>query len=127
MKFTITAEQRDALHDQIVDRMSGIGDFELAIRMENYDTAERIGREYADDLRLLLDDLRIGNGDGESVELQTPPEVLRRVLVRLHDLAARHAAGLVVELAEARRLEERNRFVIEASQHVLDQLEEIAE
>jgi hypothetical protein len=76
----ITAAQRDALYDQILDRLSGIGDIEVAIQARDYEHAERIGREYSDDLRLLLDDLGIGEGDGGSVELNTPPEVLRRVL-----------------------------------------------
>ena len=73
MSLTITAAQRDALYDQILDRLSGIGDIELAIQAENYDDAERIGRDYSDDLRLLLDDLGIGEGDGEPVELTTSP------------------------------------------------------
>jgi hypothetical protein len=80
MSLAITAAQRDALYDQILDRLSGIGDIEVAIQSENYDAAERIGREYSDDLRLLLDDLGIGDGDGEPVELTAPPEVLRRIL-----------------------------------------------
>jgi hypothetical protein len=75
---TVTAAQRDALYDQILDRLSGIGDIEVAIRAENYDAAERIGREYSDDLRLLLDDLGVGDGGGGPVELTVPPEVLRR-------------------------------------------------
>jgi hypothetical protein len=65
MSLTITAAQRDALYDQILDRLSGIGDIELAIQLENYDAAERLGREYSDDLRLLLEDLGIGDGSGE--------------------------------------------------------------
>ena len=32
MSLTITAAQRDALYDQILDRLSGIGDIELAIQ-----------------------------------------------------------------------------------------------
>ena len=52
--ITITVEQRDALYDQILDRLSGIGDIELAIQTENYEGAERLSQEYVDDLRLLL-------------------------------------------------------------------------
>jgi hypothetical protein len=82
MGLTITAAHRDALYDQLLDRLSGIGDVEQAIEAENYDEAECIGRGYSDDLRLLLDDLGIGDGDGGPVELTTPQEVLRRVLPR---------------------------------------------
>ena len=41
MSLTITAAQRDALYDQILDRLSGIGDIELAIRAGKLRDAER--------------------------------------------------------------------------------------
>ncbi len=123
MTLTITAAQRDALHDQILDRLSGIGDVELALRAENFDTAERLGREYSDDLRLLLDDLGLGNGSGEPVELTAPPEVLRRVLPRLSELAKRHTASLEPEWTEAGEMKERNRLVSEACEAVLADLD----
>ena len=119
MSATITAAQRDALYDQILDRLSGIGDIEVAIQAENYDAAERLGREYSDDLRLLLDDLGIGGGNGEPVELTTPPEVLRRVLPRLRELAINHTASLEPEWAEVHEVKERNRLVSEACEAVL--------
>jgi hypothetical protein len=120
---TITAAQRDALYDQILDRLSGIGDIELAIQAENYDDAERIGRDYSDDLRRLLDDLGIGDGDGKPVALVTPPDVLRRVLPRLRERAEKHSASLEPEWSEARSLEERNRLVSEACEAVLADLD----
>jgi hypothetical protein len=119
MGLTVTAAQRDALYDQILDRLSGIGDIEVAIKAENYGDAERIGREYSDDLRLLLDDLGVGEGAGVPVELNTPPEVLRRVLPRLRDLALEHTAGLEPEWTEIHGLRERNRLVSEACETVL--------
>jgi hypothetical protein len=122
MSLAISAEQRDALYDQILDRLSGIGDIELAIGAERYEEAERIGREYSDDLRLLLDDLGIGAG-GEAVELTSPPEVLRRVLPRLRRIAEGHTAGLQAAFAEAREIERRNRLVAEACTSVLEGLE----
>ncbi len=123
MTLTITAEQRDALHDQIFDRLSGIGDVGLAVRAENFDTAERLCREYSDDLRLLLDDLGFGDGSGEPVELTSPPDVLRRVLPRLRDLAVSHSATQEEEWIEAREMEERNRLVTEACRSVLADLD----
>lgn len=122
MSHTITAAQRDALYDQILDRLSGIGDIELAIQAEDYGAAERIGREYSDDLRLLLDDLGVGAGDGEPVELTAPPELLRRALPRLREIAMNHTASLEPEWAEARHLRERNRLVSEACDAVLANL-----
>lgn len=41
MTLTVTAEQRDALYDQILDRLSGIGDIEMVVQAENFDVAER--------------------------------------------------------------------------------------
>jgi hypothetical protein len=119
MNLTITAAQRDALYDQILDRLSGIGDIEVAIQAENYADAERIGGEYSDELRLLLDDLGIGEGDGEPVELTAPPEVLRRVLPRLRELADNYTAGLESEWVEVSETIERNRLVCEACEAVL--------
>jgi hypothetical protein len=118
MSLTITAVQRDALYDQILDRLSGIGDIEVAIQAERYEAAERIGREYSDDLRL-LDDLGIGDRNRDPVELTAPPEVLRRVLPRLRELAERHTSGLEPELIEVSQVVERNRIVSEACESVL--------
>jgi hypothetical protein len=126
MSPAITARQRDALYDQILDRLSGIGDIEIAIRAEKYDAAERIGREYSDDLRLLLDDLGIGDGSGEPVKLTAPPEVLRRVLPRLRELAENHTASLEPQWVEAREVKERNRLVSEACGAVLADLNGMA-
>ena len=123
MTLTITAAQRDALYDQILDRLSGIGDIELALHKEDYETAERLGQEYCDDLRLLLDDLGFGEGSGEPVELSSPADVLRRVLPRLRQLAERHAASQEPEWVEVNELRERNRLVSEACGTVLDALD----
>jgi len=124
MSLTITAAQRDALYDQILDRLSGIGDIEVAIRIENYESAATLSREYSDDLRMLLDDLGFGGGTGEPVELTSDPDVLRRVLPRLRELAERHTASLKPQWAEARQIEERNRLVTEACETVLAGLED---
>jgi hypothetical protein len=124
MTPTITPEQRDALYDQILDRLSGIGDIWLAVCAENYDAAQRLGREYSDDLRLVTDDLGWGGGSGGTIELSTPPDVLRRAFSRLHDAALSHSASLEAEWVEAREMEKRNRLVTEACQSVLADLED---
>jgi hypothetical protein len=126
MSLTITAAQREALYDQILDRLSGIGDIALAIQAEKYADAERIGREYCDDLRFLLDDLGIGEGDGEPVELSAPAEVLRRILPRLRERADNYTAGLEPEWVEVSEMMERNRLVSEACEAVLAGLQDTA-
>jgi hypothetical protein len=124
MSLTITREQRDALYDQIFDRLSGIGDVWLAASMASYETATRLGREYSDDLRLVLDDLGWGDGSSGTVELTTPPDVLRRTLIRLRDAAVSCDSAQQEERARVRAEEERNRLVVEACQQVLTDLDE---
>lgn len=120
---TITAEQRGALYDQILDRLSGIGDIWLAVCAENYDAADRLAQTYADDLRLVLDDLGWGEGQADTIELTTPPDILRRVLTRLRDMAVGLDAGQQKERAEVQESEERNRQVVEACREVLADLD----
>jgi hypothetical protein len=123
MTVTISAEERDALYDFLLDRLSGIGDVALAKRRGDHETARRLGREYADDLRL-LDGLGLGPGKGENVSLRTPPEVLRRALPRLGEQAHRHNAGHESERAELDQLRTRNRLMEKACRDVLVELGE---
>jgi hypothetical protein len=120
----LSAAHRDALYEQILDRLSGIGDVWLAASVEDFDTAGRLGRGYSDDLRLILNDLGWGGGLGRTIELTTPPEVLRRVISRLQDSAAGQREGEEAEWARTREMEERHRLVAEACQTVLAGLED---
>lgn len=86
-KLTITSEQRDALYEGILDHLSGIGDLWIAVESGNLSRANRLGHEFSDDLRFVLDDLGFGEGTGATIELKTPPDVLSRVLSRLESQA----------------------------------------
>lgn len=120
----ITGEERDALYGQLLDRLSAIGDIEVAIESKNYGIADRIGREYTDDLRLLLDDLGLGErGRDEQIELSSPPDLLLRVLPRLRKAAERNAESLDPELSAAEAMRKRDRLVSEACTAVLDELD----
>lgn len=123
MSLTISAEQRDALYDQIFDRLSGIDDVWLAVSMGDYEAAERLGREYSDDLRLVLDDLGWGDGPGGAIDLTAPPDILRRAFTRLGDAALHLDADQQQERAEVREAEKRNRLVVEACRQVLTSLD----
>jgi hypothetical protein len=123
MALTITKEQRDALYDQIVDRLNGIGDVWLAVCARDYEAAQRLARDYSDDLRLVVDDLGWADGPAEPIELTTPPDVLRRVFGRLYDAAASHSAGLQHEWAEVGEMRRRNRLVTEVCQSILVELD----
>jgi hypothetical protein len=119
----ISAAHRDALYDQILDRLSGIGDVWLAVSAKDYEAATRLGREYSDDLRLLLDDLGWGDGPGRSIALSAPPDVLRRVFSRLRETAASQRLSEEPAWAEVREFEDRNRLVTEACETVLGELD----
>jgi hypothetical protein len=121
---TITHAQRDAVYDQILDRLSGIDDIWIAASKADFETADRLGREYSDELRIVLDDLGWGDGPGpEAIELTTAPDVLRRLFGRMRDSAAGERERRQAGWLETRQLEERNRLVGEACEAVLARLD----
>ncbi len=122
MSITVTAEQGNALCDQILDRLSGIGDIWLAVREGNYDDARRLWRQYSDDLTLLAD-LGWGEGTGEAVELTTPPKVLRRALSYHCHRALMLDASEVPRRAELRECKERNGLVVQVCRRLLAELD----
>ena len=123
MPATITARQRDALYDQMLDRLSGIGDIELAARSEDFERADRLGREFADELVLICDDLGWGAGpENDRIELKTSPDVLQRMLGRLRQAGLSEREAQEATWSESRALDERNRLVVEACTEVLGEL-----
>jgi hypothetical protein len=118
----ITAAERDALYEQIFARLSGIDEVWMAVEAEDYARADRVGREFSDDLRLILDDLGWGTGSGEPLELVTPPDVLRRVCTRLRGRAEALRETEEEERAESRQREEQTQRVLETCRRVLGEL-----
>lgn len=123
MTLTITAEQRNALYEQISEGLSGVDGIWLAVRAENYEDADRLARQYSDGLRLICDDLGWGERPEDRIELRTPPDVLRRVLGRLRNEALAREASEQQERAEARESERRNQLVAETCRLVLADLD----
>jgi hypothetical protein len=120
---TISAKQREALYTQVLDHLSGVGDLWLAIDAGDYQQADTLGRAFADDLRLLLDDLGWPDrtdlpADGR-VELTMAPEDLRRVIGRLRDEAAEMFADTLPRTGEDRELLRRTGLAVEAAGRVL--------
>lgn len=121
---SITANQRNLLYEDILDRLSGIDDVRLAICNEDYERAQRLGIAFSDDLRLVTEDLGWGeDGPDETIELKTPPDVLRRAFSRMRDWALRIDASEEKERTELRENEERNHLVVEACRQVLVELD----
>jgi hypothetical protein len=120
----ISGAHGDALYELLMDRLSGIGDVWAAVMAEDFDTATRLGWEYSDALRLILEDLGWGAERDLSIELSAPPDVLRRVFARLQETAASQREFEALDWADARDREERNRLVAEACKTVLGGLED---
>jgi hypothetical protein len=93
--ITISAEDRDLIYHRILLHLSGIDAVWLAARHRDFARADRLGREFCDELHLVMDDLGWGETrrDGP-VELTSPPEALRRVFKRMRDVAAEEDAQL---------------------------------
>jgi hypothetical protein len=91
VSIAITAKERNALYGEIVVRLTGIDALYRAVDAEDFEQAERLGREYCDYLFVLLNDLgwgEVSHASPPDFELTTAPDVLRRVLERLHVEAA---------------------------------------
>jgi hypothetical protein len=81
---TISGEDRDLLYNRILVHLSGIDAVWLAAEEKDFQTAERVSQEYCDELHLVMDDLGWGERhEEETIELTSPPDVVRRVMERL--------------------------------------------
>jgi hypothetical protein len=118
----ITAAERDALYEQIVVRLSGIDEVWMAVEAKDYARADRVAREFSDDLRLILDDLGWGAGSGEPLELTTPPDVLQRVCVRMRGNAEAQRETEEEERARCQEREEQAQQVLETCRRLLGEL-----
>lgn len=87
--LTITRGQRDAIYQMVLDHLTGIGEVWMAVQHRDLPTARRLGRDFAEELRLLEDLGWTETIDGEMIALTVPPDELMRTLARLH----KHAAG----------------------------------
>lgn len=117
----INAEQRNALYDSVVTHLSGIEDLYLAIESEDFERADRLGREFSDDLLLILDGLGWGK-TGTDVELATQPVTLRRVLQRVRTVAEAEDLDEARWREQAACFQRRNRLVRETCTRVLAEI-----
>jgi hypothetical protein len=122
MSVRITAAERDALYEQISVRLSGIDEVWMAVEAGDFARADRVGREFSDDLRLILDDLGWGTGSGQPLELITPPDVLRRVCTRVQSKAEAQQEMEKEERARGQQREEQTQRVLETCRRVLGEL-----
>jgi len=122
MTLEISARQRDLLYEQILDRMTGVGDIWLAVAAGDFDAAERLGREFCDDFALISTDLGWGEGSGGAIELTTPPDILRRALSRHCDLALMREAREKTERRELNAAKEDNDLLVQVCHRLMTAL-----
>ena len=124
----ITLTQRDAIHRQIIDRLSTAGDLSILVEQHDRAAARRLAREVADDLQLVLDGLGLGetSSDGE-VELPLPPEQLRRTFSCLRERAVEEREASAQGQSGAQGPYERALIVIETCDQVLADVAEESE
>jgi hypothetical protein len=120
---TITAEQRDAVYQHILVRLTGLNDINLAIDRGDFQAANRLCNEFADYLRLLHDDLGWGETAQGAIELRAPTEVVRRALLQVRGRAEDEDRLEADESAELETSRRRNRLVRETCSKVLAELD----
>lgn len=79
---TINGVQREVFYELVLDHLSGLGDLALAVEKGDFATAERLGIEFAEDLRL-MQDLGWDSEPRKDADLTMPPEDLAEALTRL--------------------------------------------
>lgn len=79
---TISGGQREVFYQLVLDHLSGIEDLLLALEHEDFATAEQLGVEFGEDLRL-MEDLGWDKEWRDDVDLTMAPEDLAEILKRL--------------------------------------------
>jgi hypothetical protein len=101
-------EERDAIHEHIGECLLAVGELRSSLLGEDFETAERLGTSFGDDLRL-MEDLGWGCPPvGEAVKLTMPPEQLHRVFTRLRS-----------EVEDRSQADARSKLITEACERVL--------
>lgn len=121
--LTITAEQRDALYEHIVVRLTGVNDINIALEQGGFEEASRLSDEFADCLRLLHDGLGWGDAAQGSTELKAPADVVCRSLSRVKERAETEDQLEAEESAELEARRRQNRLVRETCGLILAELE----
>ena len=120
---TIDRERRNALYELVLDHLSGIGDFWIAIEEKDFVKAERLGIEVGEDFRLLEDIGWEPEHRPANVDLTIPPHDLIELLRRLHG----EAESVLEGSACARLLEKEEESAKQRYQRAKGTCEELIE
>lgn len=122
MPVTITRVQRDAIYELVIARLTAIGDVWLSIKRREFAHAKKMGREFAEDLRL-LEDLGWAEAiDRDTVSLTQPPEELTSAFARLHTEASTSVGAYVSRPKDEEGLAERDLAACDALGAILSRL-----
>jgi hypothetical protein len=124
MPVTISRAHRDAIYELVINHLTGIGDVWLGVHRRDFADAKRLGRKFAEDLRLLEDLGWSETIDHETVTLTMPPGELTRTLARLHKDAAGALGVYVSRPKEDEELAQRDLAASEALGEILSRLAE---
>jgi hypothetical protein len=123
--ITISAAQRDLLYDRILLHLSGIESVWLAAHHRDYDAAERLGRQYSDELLIVLEDLGWGETRGdEPVVLTSSTDLIRRFIESLREVVEAEDADERKGREAMRKAQAENREVRSMCEVVLGQLDQ---
>ena len=122
MPVTITRVQRDAIYELVITRLTAIGDVWLSIKLGEFADAKKMGREFAEDLRV-AGGSRLGRDhDCDTVSLTQPPQELTSALARLHKDAAASVGAYVARPKDEEELAQRDLAACDALGAVLSRL-----
>ncbi len=122
MPVTISRAQRDAIYEVVITHLTAIGDVWMCVDRREYADAQRVGREFAEDLRLLEDLGWAAHIDRGTVALTQPPDELTRTLARLHKDASGSLGTYVSRPKDEEELAQRDLAASEALGAILSQL-----
>ncbi len=122
MPVTITRVQRDAIYELVIARLTAVGDVWLSIKRREFADAKKMGREFAEDLRLLEDLGWAETIDRDTVSLTQPPEELTSALARLHTEASTSVGAYVSRPKDEEALAERDLAACDALGAILSRL-----
>lgn len=123
MTITISKEERDALYERIVVRLSGIDDVHRVVEQEDWGAAQALGQEFSDLLRFVCSDLGWGEGPRSSLTLSTPADVLARAAAIVRDLAKADADQFESDRRHAEELEREAAYLRETCERLLEEIE----
>jgi hypothetical protein len=116
----ISGRARNALFEEIVARLHSISDLEMALERHNHEVLEKLGRNFADDLTLISEDLGWEPVDPEAtIVLRSSPDVLRRAFARWRDVVLGLDSVEASERAALRERGETTQVVVSACDDVL--------